>query len=337
MAADEAAGPGSDDRDALLVTALGRLRRLVGPGVLVVGDEALQGADVERLVELGAVAGVLAPVVADAAADGREGVVELDRAQGRLVVALADVGDVALGPLAGRARVPARAHPGLLDGVGVGHRLGVELVGGALPHEPLVEAPVDLNGAHLLAVAAGRALGGVDVAGVPAEPDPEVPGLPFEGQDLRAGEDLDVEVPPHVHQLGADGAHRAVVGGEGLVQLGHVAADGGAASRPGRPCSRSPPGPGWPGSPRSLPPPPAPHRSARCRSPWLSLPPGVGLAYTRFEGTNAYSGVPAGSVARSGTVAQRSRYWHTTDWIMSLVKSVVMRSSASSTISIPSW
>jgi len=37
---------------------------------------------------------------------------------------------------------------------------------------------------------------------------------------------LDIQMPAALHQLGGDNAHGTVVGGEGLVQLGHNPADG---------------------------------------------------------------------------------------------------------------
>jgi hypothetical protein len=48
----------------------------------------------------------------------------------------------------------------------------------------------------------------------------------FESGELGVGDDLDVEVAPDLDQLGGQRAHRAVVGGEGLVELRHVAAEG---------------------------------------------------------------------------------------------------------------
>ena len=54
----------------------------------------------------------------------------------------------------------------------------------------------------------------------------ELAGLALEADELGVGDDLDVQVPAGLDQLGRQGAHRAVVGGEGLVELGHVATQG---------------------------------------------------------------------------------------------------------------
>ncbi len=57
--------------------------------------------------------------------------------------------------------------------------------------------------------------------------DAEVPHLALDPLDLGAGMDGDVRVPGHLDHLRREDAHRAVVrGGERLVELGHVPADG---------------------------------------------------------------------------------------------------------------
>ena len=112
------------------------------------------------------------------------------------------------------------------DGVGVGDGLRVELVDGLALAELLVVLVGDDDGADRGALAAARAEVGVDEAGVVEDLGPEVAGLALEAGELGVGDDLDVEVPPGFDQLRRQRAHRAVVGGEGLVELRHVAAEG---------------------------------------------------------------------------------------------------------------
>ena len=57
------------------------------------------------------------------------------------------------------------------------------------------------------------------------------PASPFHGVDFRVGQDLDVGMPIALDELRGFDAHRAVVGGKGLVQLGHLAADGHFSTR----------------------------------------------------------------------------------------------------------
>ncbi len=73
----EAARPRSDDRHTFLVDAGHRLDRLARLGQDLVGYEALECPDVDRLVDLSPVAGGFAAVIADPAADAGERVVQL--------------------------------------------------------------------------------------------------------------------------------------------------------------------------------------------------------------------------------------------------------------------
>ena len=73
----------------------------------LVAEEALDGVDAHRFIQLAAVAGVLAGVVADAAHDRRQRVVPHQLAPGFLVVAGLGVEQPALDVLAGRAGMVA--------------------------------------------------------------------------------------------------------------------------------------------------------------------------------------------------------------------------------------
>jgi len=53
----------------------------------------------------------------------------------------------------------------------------------------------------------------------------EVTRLALHVQHFAVRQQSDIGVPPGLDQLGRDSAHGAVVGGEGLVELGHDAAD----------------------------------------------------------------------------------------------------------------
>ena len=56
--------------------------------------------------------------------------------------------------------------------------------------------------------------------------DGETARLTLHPGDLRLRDDLDVRMPGHLDELGGDQAGGAIVGGKGLVQLGHDPADG---------------------------------------------------------------------------------------------------------------
>ena len=203
-----------------------RLRHFFHMLVRPVGHKPLQGHDVDRLVHLAAAAGVLAAVVADPPADGGEGVVFQDGAVSVGVASLGDEGHVALGALVDGAGVTAGRCAQLLDGVGVGDGLGIELVDGMPFGEAAVEVVQQSDGAGGRAIAAAGALLHVHVAWMLLHGNGEVTRLAFDALHVGAGKQLDVQMPPHLHQLGRHDAHGAVVGGEGLVELGHDPADG---------------------------------------------------------------------------------------------------------------
>jgi len=192
----------------------------------VVGDEPFETADGDGLVDLTPGAVVLTARRADAAADRGERVRLADHRVGFGEPSLADEGDVALrrrrhrtGAFAGR--VPLLGHR-----VRVGDGLRIQLEDGLALAEPLVVRVGDDHGADGRALAAARAFVRVDEAGVVEDLRREVARLPLETDQLRIGDDLDVEVASGLDELGRQGAHRAVVGRERLVELGHVAAEG---------------------------------------------------------------------------------------------------------------
>ena len=54
----------------------------------------------------------------------------------------------------------------------------------------------------------------------------EVPCFAFYTVNLSKGQDLYVGMPADLDQFGCEYSHRAIIGGKGLVKLGHMAADG---------------------------------------------------------------------------------------------------------------
>jgi hypothetical protein len=77
------------------------------------------------------------------------------------------------------------------------------------------------------AEATGDALLRVHVTGVLDHLDLEISFLPGDALHLGEGQELDVKMPADLDQFGRKDSHGTVIGGEGLVQLGHDAADGG--------------------------------------------------------------------------------------------------------------
>ncbi len=85
-----------------------------------------------------------------------------------------------------------------------------------------------LHQALLDALAAAGAFAGIDEARLLPDADGEVPRGALDRLDFGIGQLLDVQVSAAIDHSRSERAHRAVVGRERLVELGHHAADGGA-------------------------------------------------------------------------------------------------------------
>ena len=77
--------------------------------------------------------------------------------------------------------------------------------------------------------AAAGALRLVHVARVPADAGGELGRLAVQGQELRVRQQVDVRVLADLDELWRKNAHGTIIGREGLVELGHAAADAGPA------------------------------------------------------------------------------------------------------------
>ena len=221
----ESGGTGADDGDlfALLLLDRGDEAGLVLQ--VQVGHETLQVHDVDRLVHLSPLAGLLAGVVADPAADDGKGIVPLDELQGFLELSRRDQGHVPLDADVGGAGRLAGGGPQLVDRETGGNGLGKVAVHGLAGIERFVEVGGNGDGADIRAVPAPGALGQVDEPGGLGQADPEPARLTLDGLHGPPGHDLDIGMPSDLDQLRGEDAGRTVVRGKGLVQLGHDAAD----------------------------------------------------------------------------------------------------------------
>jgi len=75
--------------------------------------------------------------------------------------------------------------------------------------------------------AAGDTLRRVHVTGLLYHLDLKISFFPRDALHLGEGQELNVEMPADLDQFGRKDSHGAVIGGEGLVQLGHDTTDGG--------------------------------------------------------------------------------------------------------------
>ena len=133
--------------------------------------------------------------------------------------------------LAGLALAPLEVGAVLgVDDRIFGHGLGEGAVDDlAIAHARLEFGVDDLARAFFDADAAAGAQVLVHVAGLLAHGDGEIADVTLHALHLAVCQQGDVLVLAHIHHLGREDAGGAVQGGEGLVQLGHMPANGGAA------------------------------------------------------------------------------------------------------------
>ena len=85
----------------------------------------------------------------------------------------------------------------------------------------------DLDRAVLYTGSATRAFVLYNVSGLFIQGDLEVSCFPVYTVNFSIGQDLYIGMPADLDQYGREYSHGAVVGGKGLVKLGHLAANGG--------------------------------------------------------------------------------------------------------------
>jgi hypothetical protein len=127
----------------------------------------------------------------------------------------------------GRASKPAGRFIRLLNGESAWDGLRVFLVNGLPGRKTLVVFTRQYHRAYFGAVPAGRALGCIKVARSFSKRDLEIALDPGKVFNFSARDQVDVQMPADLDQFGRDDSHGAVIGGKGLVQFTHDAADGG--------------------------------------------------------------------------------------------------------------
>ena len=84
----------------------------------------------------------------------------------------------------------------------------------------------DLDRAVLHTGGTTRAFVLYNVSGLFIQGDREVSCFPFYTVNFSIGQDLYIGMPADLDQFGREYSHGAVIGGKGLVKLGHMAANG---------------------------------------------------------------------------------------------------------------
>ena len=217
---------GTDNGD-FFSSGFGDFRHMDGVfAPLPIRQEPVEFPDGQGVVVIAPGADAFAGMVADPAADARKRVVLLEEFDGFRVFALVDQGDISLDADMGRAGGLARGGAPFADGKGPGDGLGVFFIDGFSDGKAPVLLVRDFNGTDFGAFAAAGAFGKIYKPGFLADFGLEMARFAVQGENFRSGFELNVQVPADLDQFGRDDSHGAVVGGKGLVQLGHEAPDG---------------------------------------------------------------------------------------------------------------
>jgi hypothetical protein len=84
----------------------------------------------------------------------------------------------------------------------------------------------DLDRAVLYTGSTARAFVFYNVPGLFIQGDLEISCFPFYTVNFSIGQDLYIGMPADLDQFGREYSHGAIIGGIGLVKLGHLAANG---------------------------------------------------------------------------------------------------------------
>jgi hypothetical protein len=158
---------------------------------------------------------------ADSPGNARKRIPFPDQCQGLFELAGSNESNISLGIDMDGTGSPARRHASLLYAIGTWHGLGKKLIDGRSSDQPLFVIIGDLDGTDLCTIPTGLTGFDRNITGFFVDQDFEIPGASLHLVDLCMGQDFNVSMPPCVDQFGRHDAHRAVIGGERLVELGH--------------------------------------------------------------------------------------------------------------------
>ena len=195
----EAGRAGSDNGD-LFIPFRGALD-LDFPGIELVGSQAFEVANGDRVIHIAPAAGIFTPMGADAAENAGQGQVFHDDFERFLVFALSDHLNVALDVQSGRAGHTAGGLVRFLDGKRTWNGLGIFFIGGLSVAESLVVFAGQGDRAHLDAIAAGSAFVRIDVAGFLFNIGFEIAFGTFNFVNFGIGDQIDVQMPADLDQF----------------------------------------------------------------------------------------------------------------------------------------
>jgi hypothetical protein len=149
-----------------------------------------------------------------------------DNLQGLFILSLPHHLHIPLNVEACRAGQIARGLVRLLDGKGTGYGLGISLIGCLPVAQTLIILTGQYYRAYVDAITTGRTFGSINKTWGFTDSNLEIPFIAFNLLYIGTGDQVDIKMPADLDQFGRENSHGTVIGGEGLVQLGHNPTNG---------------------------------------------------------------------------------------------------------------
>jgi hypothetical protein len=192
----------------------------------MVDEKPFEIADGDRTILFNPFAFPLARMGAGIGEDPWKGKGLPHEGEGFFELPLRDKGHIALSIAMQRTGGCTGRRAPSVDGIFKGDSLGEGDIDGLFLSQSHVKFVRKRYRALFYTVSTGRAFGCIDIPRLPSDDDFKMTGLTFDVGHFRIGEEVDVGMIAHIHHFGRDDTSRAIEGGKGLVELGHMAADG---------------------------------------------------------------------------------------------------------------
>jgi hypothetical protein len=227
MSRGQSRWPRANDGHFLISLLNLRYRDIVN--IHLISHKTLQGTDGDRFIHLRPPAGGLAGMRTDATDGSRKGQGPQNDLHGLPVLALGNQRHISMGVYMVGTSIGAGRSIALVDHIATWDGLGIWLVSGLSGTNTLVELTVHGHRTNLGTITTTGAFVQVDVTRLLSDSSLEPSHITGYVLHLGEGKQFDIQMPADLDQFRRDNSHGAIIGGKGLVQLGHNPTDGRAS------------------------------------------------------------------------------------------------------------
>jgi hypothetical protein len=165
-------------------------------------------------------------MMADPSAHPGKGMILLEELKGFLIFPLAGERDEALNTDMGRTGNFARRCSAFVNGISSRNCLGVLLISCLPVGQSFIISIGNADGAYLRAFSAACAFGKINKPRLFPYPGSKMPRIALKTEKFCICDEFYIQMPADLDQFRRDDSHGTVIGGKGLVQLGHQPAYG---------------------------------------------------------------------------------------------------------------